>query len=85
MSSIMLTCNEVNKLISAFVDDELNEALTGRISQHLHSCSNCRNRVFMEFQIKHFIKTNCKTYQTPSSLKEKIMEKIFQYKLNKTN
>jgi hypothetical protein len=50
-----MTCSELDRVITPFIDDECTEAERGAIVAHLRQCHGCRTRVEAESTVKHLL------------------------------
>ncbi len=52
----MIKCSKVKKILSAYLDQELSQALSDRVKKHLANCLTCRQEHKQLSQIKQLFK-----------------------------
>jgi len=67
-----MNCDEVNQLLGAFLDGELEDTLRPEVQKHLDDCLDCRKEADQVANFSSFVRTNMPTYKAPRELKAKI-------------
>lgn len=68
-----MNCNEANRLVDLFLDQELGPDLQWQLEQHLNTCSACRSLAWEAEEFRTFFKNNAPRYPAPLSLRAKIL------------
>jgi anti-sigma factor RsiW len=53
-----MTCDEIDELLSDYVDDELGEETRGRVAAHLASCAGCAAELRKLRRTLRFVRAN---------------------------
>jgi hypothetical protein len=71
----MLNCREVLRELESYLDDSLAAAVRKDLQEHLGHCGHCQ--VVMD-SARHTLKiiANCKTFELPESLSDRIMANV---------
>jgi anti-sigma factor (TIGR02949 family) len=71
----MLSCKEVLRELESYLDDSLAATLRKDLKEHLGHCGHCQ--VVMDSS-RHTLKimANCKTFELPESLSDRIMASV---------
>jgi hypothetical protein len=71
----MLNCREVLRELESYLDDSLAAAVRKDLQEHLGHCDHCQ--VVMDSS-RHTLKiiANCKTFELPESLSDRIMANV---------
>ena len=73
-------CDEVNRQISRFIDEELSGDLHQFIVHHLKLCVDCRRQFLAEIRVKKYLQKLAGKQTAPVHLKKKIINKLNQFK-----
>ncbi len=76
MESAKLNCDEIRKLISAYVDHELSPEKNRAVLLHLKECPVCHNLVLEEVRIKQAVQQFGQKMKAPEHLKRKLREEL---------
>jgi len=73
-----MTCddNDVNSLLTAYVDDELDLATVLRVERHLAACDACRARVEAERAISAGVTQSAVCHRAPDALRQRLSQTI---------
>jgi anti-sigma factor (TIGR02949 family) len=71
----MLSCKEVLRELESYLDDSLAATVRKDLQEHLGHCGHCQ--VVMDSS-RHTLKimANCKTFELPESLSDRIMANV---------
>jgi anti-sigma factor RsiW len=77
-----MTCAEAQELITALLDDELDEAGRRPLEMHLQDCADCRVALTQERFLKRQIRAAGDSLRAPASLRDRILadQRIFPEK-----
>jgi anti-sigma factor (TIGR02949 family) len=73
-----MTCDEVRRLLDAFVDGELDLAQQLDLETHLAGCPDCRAAVEQIANLSSLVRMNTEVYKAPRKLKSKIRTSLRQ-------
>jgi len=76
-----IDCDDVLNDLYLYLDDESDDALRGRIRQHLEACAPCLKQYGLEQDVRALIARCCGGDVAPPSLHEKIKVRITQLTL----
>jgi len=65
-------CEETLKEIEAFLDGELDPALSQEITHHLSDCNPCMQRAEFRKHVKSLVHEKCAEREVPAELSERI-------------
>jgi mycothiol system anti-sigma-R factor len=68
-------CSEVIHQIFVFIDNELDQATSGEIQQHLDECGPCLREYNLVRTVKSLVARSCKE-AAPEELREKVLMRI---------
>jgi anti-sigma factor (TIGR02949 family) len=71
-----MNCEDVQKLLSAYVDGELDAHQQNAIRRHLHQCPRCRLLLEGEQLTKTWLKTGYRPEKAPLALKERLRKRL---------
>jgi mycothiol system anti-sigma-R factor len=78
-------CSEILQRVYVFIDNELEDASTEQIRQHLEECAPCLDQYDLERCVKKLVHRSCGSEQAPDSLREKILLRITAVRLEINN
>lgn len=67
-----MDCNELNVMLNAYVDGELDALTMARMESHLHTCATCQRRLREQTDLRTAIKTASPYFKAPASLRNRI-------------
>jgi len=67
-----MDCKELNVMLNAYVDGELDALTTARIESHLQNCAACQRRLREHMDLRAAIKTATPYFKAPASLRNRI-------------
>jgi anti-sigma factor RsiW len=70
-----MNCEEFNKLIDTYLDEELNENESSEFEKHLESCQRCQMEVMSFEKCKRLIRKIFTEENPPASIRKKIFKK----------
>ncbi|HEY7009746.1 MAG TPA: mycothiol system anti-sigma-R factor [Jatrophihabitantaceae bacterium] len=71
-----IDCDDVLKDLYLYLDDESDDALRGRIREHLDSCMPCLKQYGIEQDVRSLIARHCGGDKAPEHLRERIRIRI---------
>jgi mycothiol system anti-sigma-R factor len=71
-----IDCDDVIKDIYLYMDDESDDALRGRIRQHLDACAPCLKQLGLEQDVRSLIARCCGGDRAPDELHSRIRVRI---------
>ena len=74
----MLSCQDCEKYLDAFLDNALDVKESLDVQEHLHSCTPCTNRAAAERTLRAFIRQHATTPPLPEELKRRIVRQAMQ-------
>jgi mycothiol system anti-sigma-R factor len=74
----MLSCQECQKYLVAFLDGALDVAESLDVEEHLRACTSCTNRVEAEQTLRAFVRQHATTPPLPEELKRRIVRRAMQ-------
>ena len=77
-------CSEILQRVYVFIDNELEDASTEEIRQHLEECAPCLDRYDLERCVKKVVHRSCGSEHAPASLREKVLLRITEVRLEIT-
>jgi mycothiol system anti-sigma-R factor len=77
-------CSEVLQRVYVFIDNELEEATSEEIRQHLDECGPCLDQYDLERCVKKLVHRSCGSDVAPEELRRKILARITQVRLEIT-
>lgn len=69
-------CNEMGKLITGYVDRELDSRNLSEVETHLGECPSCRERYESERQVKELLRERTGTVKAPTELRNRIRRRL---------
>ena len=72
---IEISCRAVRKLVSSFIDGELDPEFQARLEAHLHKCHHCKALVDGTRNIVHLVADE-RTFELPSGFAERLRQNI---------
>ncbi|HET7387701.1 MAG TPA: mycothiol system anti-sigma-R factor [Nocardioidaceae bacterium] len=76
-------CSEVLERVFFFIDNELEQADSEQIQQHLDECGPCLAKYDLERTVKSLVARSC-CEQAPASLRDKVLVRIRQVQVEIT-
>ncbi len=73
--NLELTCKQVSRLISEYIDNELDEATAAAVASHIEHCDDCR-RLYDEISAVCRAVSEAGEVQVPDGLHERIMNSV---------
>ncbi len=70
-------CSEVLERVFFFIDNEMEEADSSEIQQHLDECGPCLEKYDLERTVKMLVARSCPEH-APETLREKVLLRIRQ-------
>jgi mycothiol system anti-sigma-R factor len=67
-----MNCDEVSRLLDAYIDGELDEVTQPELQKHLDGCSDCRKEAEAVNRFKSLVRINMPVYKAPAELKSRI-------------
>jgi mycothiol system anti-sigma-R factor len=77
-------CSEVIHQILVFIDNELDQASSGEIQQHLDECGPCLREYNLERTVKSLVARSCRE-AAPEELREKVLLRIREVQVTITD
>ena len=77
-------CSEVIHQILVFIDNELDQASSGEIQQHLDECGPCLREYNLERTVKSLVARSCRE-AAPEELREKVLLRIREVQVSITD
>jgi mycothiol system anti-sigma-R factor len=74
-------CREVLDRVFEFLDGELADLDVSRIEQHLDECGPCLKQYDLDVALKALLRRSCVCEQAPEELRQKIMVRITEVRL----
>lgn len=74
----MLSCQECEKYLDAFLDNALDVKESLDVQEHLHACTPCTNRAAAERTLRTFVRQHATTSPLPEELKRRIVRQAMQ-------
>jgi mycothiol system anti-sigma-R factor len=74
-------CGEILQRAYAFLDNELEDASFDEIRQHLEECAPCLDQYDLERCVKRLVHRSCGGERAPDSLRQKILLRITEVRL----
>ena len=71
-----IDCDDVIKDLYLYLDEETDDALRGRIRQHLEACAPCLKQYGLEQDVRRLVLRCCGNEQAPPTLRERIRVRI---------
>jgi mycothiol system anti-sigma-R factor len=71
-------CSEILQRVYVFIDNELEDASSEEIRQHLEECAPCLDQYDLERCIKKLVHRSCGDDQAPAALRQKILLSLTQ-------
>jgi mycothiol system anti-sigma-R factor len=71
-----IDCDDVLKDLYLYLDDESDDALRGRIREHLDGCTPCLKQYGIEQDVRSLIARRCGGDKAPEHLRERIRIRI---------
>jgi len=68
-----MKCNEIVKLLHAYLDKQLDAANTINVEQHLKGCTHCNAEYQALVELQHSVTENIQYFSAPDNLKTKIL------------
>ncbi len=67
-----MDCNELNVMLNAYADGELDALTMARMESHLQTCGACQQRLRAQMDLRAAIKTATPYFKAPASLRNRI-------------
>jgi len=67
-----MDCNELNVMLNAYVDGELDALTMARMESHLQTCAACQRRLREHMDLRAAVKTATPYFKAPASLRTRI-------------
>jgi mycothiol system anti-sigma-R factor len=77
-------CSEVLERVFYFIDNEMEQADTAEIQQHLDECGPCLQKYDLERTVKALVARSC-TEHAPERLRDKVLLKIREVQVDITD
>jgi mycothiol system anti-sigma-R factor len=77
-------CNEILERVYVFIDNELDNASSAEIRDHLAECGPCLREVDLERIVKALVARSC-TERAPVELRQRVMFSIRQVQVELTH
>jgi anti-sigma factor (TIGR02949 family) len=77
-SQVLISCVEMFRLISAYIDDEVDPDLRQRMAAHLEHCHHCTAILDGTKNIVQLVADD-QTFQVPPTLGKKLYSKLDEY------
>jgi mycothiol system anti-sigma-R factor len=74
-------CSEVLERMFFFIDNEMADADSGEIEQHLEECGPCLQKYDLERTVKSLVARSCSEH-APESLRDKVLIRIRQVQID---
>jgi mycothiol system anti-sigma-R factor len=74
-------CREVLDRVYEYLDGEMTEHDIAKVKQHLEECSPCLSEYDLDVVLKALVRRSCGCEQAPDDLRERILVKITQVRL----
>lgn len=74
-------CREVLDRVFEFLDGEMGTLDVNRIRQHLDECGPCLQQYDLDVALKALLRRSCACEQAPTELRQKILVRITQVRL----
>jgi mycothiol system anti-sigma-R factor len=74
-------CSEILQRVYVFIDNELEDASTDEIRQHLEECAPCLDLYDLERCVKKLVHRSCGDEHAPDSLRKKVLLRISEVRL----
>lgn len=71
-----MNCTEIQNLLHAYVDGELDAARNFEIEQHLHSCPDCRSVQRNLATLKRGVTTSAPYFKAPADLRHRVLAAV---------
>jgi mycothiol system anti-sigma-R factor len=75
-------CREVLDRVFEFLDGEMGQLDVARIKQHLDECGPCLKQYDLDVVLKTLLRRSCACEQAPQELRQKILVRITQVRLD---
>ncbi|NQT21495.1 MAG: zf-HC2 domain-containing protein [Planctomycetes bacterium] len=72
----MIDCNQASELISAYVDDELDDDEEALLAEHLYLCPDCREMLDYERDAKEIVRRRHVQVRSPANVRSAIVDGI---------
>lgn len=70
------TCNDIAPMLSALVDEELDNEKRHAVEEHIAGCPDCKSSFAAERQMKKLVVSHYRTERTPPHLRARIRREI---------
>jgi mycothiol system anti-sigma-R factor len=77
-------CSEILERVYVFIDNELEDATTDEIRQHLEECAPCLDQYDIERCVKKLVHRSCGDEQAPDALRQRILLRLTQIRIETT-
>ncbi|QNE17987.1 mycothiol system anti-sigma-R factor [Kribbella qitaiheensis] len=77
-------CSEILQRVYVFIDNELEDASTDEIRQHLEECAPCLDQYDLERSVKKLVGRCCGDEHAPDSLRAKILLRLTELRVEIT-
>jgi mycothiol system anti-sigma-R factor len=78
-------CGEILQRVYVFIDNELEDASSDEIRQHLEECAPCLDQYDLERAVKKLVHRSCGSDRAPDSLREKVLLRLTEIRLEISN
>lgn len=75
-------CREVLDRVFEFLDGEMGQLDVARIKEHLDECGPCLRQYDLDVVLKSLLRRSCVCEQAPQELRQKILVRITQVRLD---
>jgi mycothiol system anti-sigma-R factor len=75
-------CREVLDRVFEFLDGEMGQLDVARIEQHLDECGPCLRQYDLDVVLKALLRRSCACEQAPQELRQKILVRITEVRLD---
>ena len=74
-------CSEVLIKVYEYLDGELDAVAVGKIRQHLEECRHCLSEYDLDVALKALLRRSCACESAPDALRQRIMVKITEVRI----
>lgn len=68
-------CEDALTHLQEFIDCEMSQVDTARLTEHINTCATCQAEVGLERTVRDLIRRSC-IEQAPSHLRQRVLEQI---------
>jgi mycothiol system anti-sigma-R factor len=77
-------CSEILQRVYVFIDNELEDASTDEIRQHLEECAPCLDQYDLERSVKKLVGRCCGDEHAPEALRQRILLRLTELRVEIT-